>query len=280
MTVSVVTGATSGIGRAIALGLAEAGHVVVVVSRDRARGEAALSWIAGRAATARLELVLADLALLGATRQAGETIRARHGSVDVLVNNAGVFCTAREETAEGHERVIATNHLAPFVLTRALLPALEAAATRRGVARIVNIGSDRSETAQIDPADLEGRQRWGMVRAYGQSKLALTMATIGWAERTAKSGVVANVVHPGLVATSLIRAHGPVGLAWRLMAPFALTVEQGADTPLHVALSTEFAAISGAYVKRRHPHAPNPLALKPALVAQVWQATEALVAAS
>ncbi len=280
MAVSVVTGASGGIGRWIALGLARAGHHVVLVGRDRARGEAAMAWIAERAKVAQLEFVLADLSLLQAARAAGEGIAAKHGAVDVLVNNAGVFCTRREQTAEGHERVVATNHLAPFVLTRALLPALQAAAAERGEARVVNVGSSASDRAAIDPADLEGRRRWGMVHAYGQSKLAMLMATIAWAERLRGTAVTVNVVHPGLVATGIVRAGGVIGLVWRGLAPFSLTEEQGADSPLHVALAPAFHGVSGVYVKRRQVVSPNRLALRPALVAQVWQATEALAGAA
>jgi len=273
--VSVVTGATGGIGRWIALGLARAGHAVVVVGRDRSRGNDALAWIGARAPSAPLELVIADLSSLAATRQAGLRIEARHPAIDVLVNNAGVFCARREETAEGHERVIAVNHLAPFVLTRTLLPALRAAASD-GRARVVNIGSSTSDRARIDPADLEGKRRWGMVRSYSQSKLALMMATFGWARRLEGTGVVANVVHPGAVATGLVRAPGVIGLAWRGMAPFLLTEEQGADTPLHVALSPEFATITGVYVKKRKAVRPNSRALDVKLVERAWAATEAL----
>ena len=115
-----------------------------------------------------------------------------------------------------------------------------------------------------------------MVRSYGQSKLALAIATLGWAQRLREAGIVANVVHPGAVATGLVRASGPVGLAWRIMAPFLLTEEQGADTPLHVALSAEFGTITGAYVKRRRVVRPNSRARDAALAEQVWLATEAL----
>ncbi len=279
LSVSVVTGATGGIGRWIALGLARAGHAVVVVGRDRSRGGDALAWIGARAPSARVELVIADLSSLAATRQAGLQIQSRHPAIDVLVNNAGVFCVRREETPEGHERVIAVNHLAPFVLTRALLPALHAASLGSlgsPGARIVNIGSSTSDRARIDPADLEGRRRWGMVRSYSQSKLALMMATFGWARRLQGDGIVANVVHPGAVATGLVRAPGAIGLAWRGLARFQLTEEQGADTPLHVALSPEFATVTGVYVKRRRAARPNPRALDPALAERVWAATEAL----
>ncbi len=279
MQVSIVTGATGGIGRWIALGLARAGHRVVLLARDRARGEAALRWITAQVASAPLELLIVDLSSLTATRDVARQLVERHPAVALLVNNAGVFCTRREQTAEGHERVIATNHLSPFVLTRELLPALRAAAATASGARIVNVGSSTADHARIDPADLQGERRWGMVRAYRQSKLALTMTSLGWARRLQDSGVMVNVVHPGVVATGLVHAAGPVGLAWRAMAPFVLTAEQGADTPLHVALSPAFSAVTGAYVKRRAIVRPNPLVLDAALMRQVWQATEALAVA-
>ena len=277
MPVSVVTGATGGIGRWIALGLAQAGHTVVLIGRDRARGEAALAWIAARAQGARTELLIADLSSLAATRHAAMLIDARYPEIDVLVNNAGAFATQRDTTEEGHERVLAINHLTPFVLTRALVPALRAAAAREGSARIVNVGSSTSDRARITPDDLEGRRRWRMVRAYSQSKLALMIASFGWARLLEGTGVVVNVVHPGAVATGLVRATGLVGLAWRLMAPFLLTEEQGADTPLHACLAPEFAHTTGAYIKRRQSVAPNRRALDPALARRVWAATERLV---
>jgi NAD(P)-dependent dehydrogenase (short-subunit alcohol dehydrogenase family) len=276
MAVSVVTGATGGIGRWIALGLARAGHIVVVVGRNREAGDATVNWIAAQVPQARVELLVADLSLISATRQAMMLIDARFPEIDILVNNVGTFCTRREETEEGHERVLATNHLSPFVMTRGLVPGLRAAAKATGSARIVTIGSSTADRARIDPSDLEGKRRWGMVRAYSQSKLALMMTSFGWAARLQGTGVVANVVHPGTVASHLVRASGAVGLAWRAMAPFLLTEEQGADTPLHVCLAPEFATITAAYVKRRQVVRPNSRTRNKVLVERVWQATEML----
>jgi retinol dehydrogenase-12 len=273
MPTSVVTGVTGGIGRWIALGLAQAGHRVVVVGRYPARSDGALAWLRARAPSASIELELADLSLLAEARALGDAILRRHSAIDVLVNNAGIFRTDRAETAEGHEMVLAVNHLSPFVLTAALLPAFK----RSAGARIVNIGSSTSDHARIDLTDLECRRNWGMVRAYSQSKLALGMATVAWARRLSGSGIVANVVHPGTVATGLVRAGGAIGLAWRLMAPFSISEEAGADSPLHVALSPEFAAISGAYVKKRHVVSPNKAMQDREMVDRLWTATEALV---
>ncbi len=276
MAVSVVTGASGGIGRWIALGLARAGQVVVLVGRNRQAGDATMQWIAERVPTARLELLVADLSLVAATRQASMLIDARFPEIDLLVNNVGTFCTHREETAEGHERVLATNHLSAFVMTRALVPGLRAAAKAHGSARIVNVGSSTSDRARIDPADLEGRRHWGMVQAYSQSKLAQMMTSFAWAARLQGTGVVCNVVHPGMVATQLVRAPGAVGLAWRALSPFQRNAEQGADTPLHVCLAPEFATLTGLYVKRRRPVRPNRLTRDTALTERVWTATETL----
>lgn len=272
-TVAVVTGATSGIGRWIALGLARAGHHVVLACRDPVRGRATADWIAQEAPGASTETAVADLSLLRDARRLGEEIVAAHPRVQVLVNNAGVFSARRTVTAEGREAVLAVNHLAPYVLADALDGALRAGAP----SRVVNVGSSTSDQARVDPDDLELRRGWAMKGAYASSKLALMMATFARAERLRGTGVVANVVHPGLVATGLIREGGVIGLAWRIIARFALTEQQGADTPLHVALSPDWAEVTGAYAKRRAPAPPNPLALDSALVARVDAATRALV---
>lgn len=272
--VSVVTGATGGIGRWIALGLARAGHHVVLVCRDAARGGAVAGWIAQRAPDASSELRLADLSLLGATRRLGSEIGAAHPRLGLLVNNAGMFAARRQLTAEGHEAVLAVNHLSPFVLTDILEDALRAGAP----SRIVNVGSSTSDRARLDPDDLELVRRWGMVRAYGGSKLAMMTATFARAERLRSSDVVANVVHPGAVATGLVRERGAIGMAWRLMAPFLLSEEAGADTPLYAALAPEWATQSGAYIKKHAAVRPNARALDSTMQAKVEAATRTLVA--
>jgi retinol dehydrogenase 12 len=270
--VAVVTGATGGIGRWIALGLARAGHHVVMIVRDATRGDAAAAWIEERVPDSSIEVKLADLSLLAAAQRAGQEIAATHPRVTLLINNAGIFTARRQVTAEGHERVLAVNHLAPYVLTHELEAALRAGAP----SRVINVGSSTSDRASIDPGNLELVRGWGMVRAYSQSKLAIMMSTFALAERLRGSGVVAHVVHPGAVATGLIRESGPIGIAWRLMAPFMRTEEQGADTPLDVALAPEWANMSGAYVKDRAPVRPNRRALDPVLVGKVDAATRKL----
>lgn len=270
--VAVVTGATGGIGRWIALGLARAGHHVVMIARDTARADAAVTWIEQRSPSSSIEVQLADLSSLSATRRAGQEIAGRHPRIALLVNNAGMFTARRQVTAEGHERVIAVNHLAPYVLTHELEAALRAGAP----SRVINVGSSTSDRARINPDNLELVRGWGMVRAYSQSKLAIMMSTFALAERLRGSGVVAHVVHPGAVATGLIRESGLIGIAWRLMAPFMRTEEQGADAPLNAALAPKWADITGAYVKGRAAVRPNRRALDPVLVGKVDAATRKL----
>ena len=231
---AVVTGATGGIGRWIALGLARSGCRVVLVGRDRARGEAAQDWIRGQAPGAELDLMVADLSSLAATRALGGEIAARHPRLAVLVNNAGVFRARRDRTDEGHDVVLATNHLSPFVLTRALEGALRAGAP----SRIVAVGSSTSDRARIDPANLELERGWGMVRAYGQSKLALMMTTFEWARRLDGTGVTfAELEHAsavllvclepeeeaGVLFLRLRKGYRKHGLAVHTLAPYRTT---------------------------------------------------------
>jgi NAD(P)-dependent dehydrogenase (short-subunit alcohol dehydrogenase family) len=267
--IAAVTGATGGIGRWIALGLARQGFHTILIGRDAVRAQATQAWIAAQAPGAMTEIMLADLACLAATRDLAARIAATHPKLHLLVANAGIFRARRETTAEGHEAVLAVNHLSPFVLIDALQAPLIAAAP----SRIVVVGSSTSDRARIDPDNLELTRGWGLVRAYAQSKLAVMITSFGWARRLQPHGVTVNVVHPGAVATGLVRTPGVIGLAWRLMAPFVRTEQQGADTPLYVATSPDVANLTGRYFKDRKAVAPNRRALDAVLAARVWDAS-------
>jgi len=271
--VAVVTGATGGIGRFIALGLARAGYHLVLICRDRVRAEATRAWIADTIPHSSMDLRIADISLVSATIEIGGGIAASHSRIALLINNAGVFEAKPVTTTEGFDRVLAVNLLSPFALTRSLLPSLMAPAH----SRIVNVGSSTSDHARIDPDNLVLGDRWTMMRAYSQSKLALMMTSFALAKRLAGTGVTANVVHPGMVATGLVRTGGIIGLAWGCLAAISLTEERGADTPLHAALAPELATVSGAYFKNGRSVLPNRQALNPPLLERVWMATERLV---
>jgi len=227
---------------------------------------------------AALHSVVADLSRMAEVRRAADAILSRTGQLSVLVNNAGILCGQHRMTDEGREMTLAVNHLAPFLLTRLLEPALAAA---RG--RVVHVGSSTSDRARIDPDNLELTHGWTMVRAYARSKLALLMTALDEARRLEASGVTLNVAHPGMVGTGLVRTRGPREWGWRVIRPFVLTEAQGAATPLAAAVSPALAGVSGAYLKRRGqdpacPVAPNPRALDAALRGRVLAATERLLA--
>jgi len=280
--IAVLTGATGGIGRWIALGLVRAEYHLVIVCRDRARGEAVQQWLAQQTALrASTELQIADLSSLTQTRLVGQRIATAHPAVSLLVNNAGMFSAKRRVTAEGRESVLAVNHLSPYVLIDALEAALRAGAP----SRIINVGSSTSDSGGIDAQRLErasglSLHGWNMVRAYRESKLAMMLTSFTRAERLRGSGVVVNVVHPGTVATGLIRERGPIGLAWKLMAPFCLSEEQGAQTPLFAALDPAWATMTGQYVKKCAVARPNRRTADAQLRADVDVASRALIAAT
>jgi NAD(P)-dependent dehydrogenase (short-subunit alcohol dehydrogenase family) len=273
MQTAVLTGGTSGLGRFVARGLVQAGWRLVLVARNQAKAAALQAWIGQTVPNAQIEVELADLALLCEVRRAAAAITARHPAIGLLVLNAGTFQGRRVETAEGHEMTVAVNHLSPFVTIDALAPAL-----RAGRARVVVVGSNSSDHASIDPNNLELKRRWSLITAYPQSKLAVLTTSLEWARRLAPQ-VSLNVVHPGFVATDLVRARGIVGWAWRRLTAFALTPEQGAAVPLRAALDPALDGVCGRYIKASGFVSPNRRATDPALAARVWQATERLVSA-
>ncbi len=158
---AVATGVTSGLGRWIALGLAQAGHQLILIARSENRATDLKAWITARVPAASIEIRFADLSSLAETRAVAAAILQDHPRLDLLVNNAGVFCHRRDVTAEGHERTLATNLLSPLALTEALLPALQAA----GTARVVLVGSSSSDRARIDPDNPELTRGWSVTRA-------------------------------------------------------------------------------------------------------------------
>jgi NAD(P)-dependent dehydrogenase (short-subunit alcohol dehydrogenase family) len=279
--IALVTGATSGIGIWTAAGLAKAGATVVITARDRARGEAVQRDLAGRAPAARIELLIADLASLAGVRRLAADIKERYQRLDILINNAGLMADRRELTVDGFEKVMAVNYLAPFLLTLELVDLVK----RSAPARIVNVGSTLSDRALIDLDDLQSERRFSMFGVYAQSKLALLLFTVELARRLEGSGVAVNVVHPGGVATNILRLSGWLGGVVDALRPLLrlalLSPEEGAKTTLHVALAPELASVSGRYFKPPGQEAaPNPVAGDRKLTEALWQRSLALTGAS
>ena len=242
--VCVVTGATRGIGRATAIALAKRGARVVLVGRDETRLDE-VRREAERASDPRVAWVRADFASLDSVRHAAEEIAHRWPALQVLINNAGVNAERRRSSAEGYELTFAVNHLAPFLLTTLLLPALTSGAPSRSV----NVTSVFAHLGRLDLADVMfERRRYSSTRAYNQSKLANVMFTMELAARLEGSGVSANCVSPGLVATDLMREHWWFGPGWLrpLWSSWLLSPDTAAERVVRVATSDALDGVAGA----------------------------------
>jgi NAD(P)-dependent dehydrogenase (short-subunit alcohol dehydrogenase family) len=246
--VVLITGGTSGIGRAAATALAAMGAEVVVTGRSRERGELAVEEILDTSGNARVSLMLADLAVQAEVRGLAEEFRERYDRLDVLVNNAGIIQSKRTETPDGIELTLAVNHLAPFLLTNLLLDLLKKSAP----SRIITVSSEARRGAKIDFEDLQSERRYRPFKVYGMTKLANILFTYELAERLEGTGVVANSLHPGGVNTNFGNNNRSFGtLIFRAFKPFMRTPEQGADTVVYLAVSPEAGKMTGRYLTDR-----------------------------
>jgi NAD(P)-dependent dehydrogenase (short-subunit alcohol dehydrogenase family) len=247
----LITGGTGGIGRVAARALAQAGAEMILVGRSPTKGRDAAAEIAARAGAERASFLQADLSAQAEVRRVAEEIAGRWDRLDVLINNAGAMFGRRRESADGIEMTLALNHLSYYLLTRLLFGRLKAAAP----ARIVNVASGAHRRARLRLDDLQSRRRYRGFQVYSDSKLCNVLFTYELARRIDGSGVTANCLHPGFVATEIGTAHGVVpGLVWGLITRIAaITPEEGARTPVYLASSPEIEGVSGKYFDRCRP---------------------------
>ncbi len=273
----VATGATSGIGEAAILALAAMGARIVFVARDEGRARSTMRKLQAKAPGLEHRVHLADLSSMAEARRVGAAIAASEPRVDALVNNAGAMFGERRVTPEGLELTFALNHMAYFVLTQALREKLAASAP----ARIVSTASDAHQGASLDFDDLQSAKGYSGFKVYGRSKLANILFTRELARRLAGTGVTANCLHPGFVATRFGRSSGGlVGRLFPLIQTLAITPEQGGDTVIYLASSPDVANVTGQYFVKRKAAEPSAAARDDAAAKRLWEASEALVATS
>jgi NAD(P)-dependent dehydrogenase (short-subunit alcohol dehydrogenase family) len=263
----VITGATSGIGEVASQRLAGMGARMVLIARDRARGEAALSRLRETSPGTAHSIHYADLSRIAEMKRVTAEVAAAEPRIDVLINNAGAVFGTRQTTADGLEQTFATNHMAYFVLTLGLRERLLAAAP----ARVVSTASDAHTGYTLDFANLQATKGYSAMGAYGRSKLCNILFTRELARRWSGTGITANCLHPGFVATRFGDASGSlISSVLRIGKVFALSPEKGAETILYLASSPDAASHSGEYFYKCRPATPTAGARDDAAAKRLW----------
>ena len=271
--VCLVTGGNSGIGKSVAFGLAKMGATVVVVSRNKEKGQTAITDIMEKSGNKNVELLQADMSSQISIRQLADEFKARHERLHLLINNAGVYLTKRTESEDGLESTFAINHLGPFLLTSLLLDILKASSP----SRIVNVTSDAHKGANIHFDDLQGEKRFSGWQAYGQSKLAMILFTHELAKRLGGTGVTVNSAHPGVVRTNFAKNNGGlVMLGFRFLGIFFISPESSAKRILYVATSPDLEGVTGKYFTKMHETRSSPESYDDDSARRLWLVSEQL----
>ncbi|HEX5440560.1 MAG TPA: SDR family oxidoreductase [Ktedonobacterales bacterium] len=273
--ICLITGATSGIGLVTARELAARGATVAMVGRSETKARVAVEAIRQQTGNSEVDYLLADLSSQDAVRGVAKAFQRRYGALHVLVNDAGVMLWRRETAANGLEMTFAVNHLAPFLLTNLLLDTLRASAP----ARVVTVASVAHNGAVISFDDLQHKQgRYQWLKVYGQTKLANIMFTYALARRLSGSGVTANALHPGIVATRIYRSGNGLfnSMTKAVMPIFALSPEKGAETLIYLASSPEVATVSGQYFYKCKPMRSSQASYDEAAQERLWRVSEQL----
>jgi retinol dehydrogenase-14 len=274
--VCMVTGASSGIGKATALGLARKGATVVLVCRDKSRGEAVLEEMKQRYENCSADLLIAELSSQESIRALVRQFINKYEKLHVLINNAGVYFTKRRVTIDGIETVFAINYLAPFLLTNLLLAILKKSAP----ARIINVAGAHHTKGIINFDDLQGEQDFSGSRAIAQSKLAEVIFTYELARRLEGTRVTANCADPGMVATNLVDKDEDlpkiVKYLFKLIKPFLKSPEKGAETSIYLATSPEVEDITSRYFVNKKIVSSSPQAHDIATAKQLWEVSATL----
>jgi NAD(P)-dependent dehydrogenase (short-subunit alcohol dehydrogenase family) len=262
----VITGATSGIGEVAADRLASKGARIVFIARDEKRGEETLKHLNAIAPRQPHKAYYADLSRLSEMKRVGAEIAAAESRIDVLINNAGAAFMTRQVTEDGLEKTFALNHMSYFVLTELLIPRMVSGG------RIVSTASGAHKGAHLDFDDLQSEKRYSGFAVYGRSKLCNILFTRELARRLAGTGINANCLHPGFVATRFGAENGGLfGVALGLAKNFALSPEQGAQTIIYLASSPEVERLTGLYFDKSKPATPSKAAQNDSDAKTLWR---------
>ena len=274
--ICLVTGATSGIGKVIALELARMGAHVIITGRSKEKCENSISYIKEETKNVNLEYFLVDISSHESIRNFVRDFKAKHQQLHILVNDAGLLVRKRTETVDHIEQTFALNHLGYFMITNLLLDLL----IKSAPARIVNVSSDAHTSGKIDFTDLEHKKNYGRLgfRAYSDSKLANILFTYKLARILKEkniTNVTVNTFHPGFVRSNFGNDFGLAFKIFKIFArPFSLSPEQGARTGIYLASSPDVEGISGKYFVKKKEHNSIKQSYDEAVQDQLWQISE------
>jgi NAD(P)-dependent dehydrogenase (short-subunit alcohol dehydrogenase family) len=269
----VITGGTSGIGEVAAVALAKMGARIILVARDKSRGDATLARLGNSTSGIAHSVYFADLLRLAEMKRVAAQIADHESRIDILINNAGALFASRKVTEDRLEYSFALNHIAYFVMAEGLRERLAASAP----ARIINTASAAHQGATLDFDDLQSAESFGAVKAYSRSKLCNILFTRELARRLHGTGITANCLHPGFVATRFGDQSGGLisPLVW-LAKFFAISPAKGAETIVYLASSPDVAETTGQYFYKSVPTMPSSWAQDDRSALLLWQRSAAL----
>lgn len=269
----VVTGANSGIGYEISKGLLKKGAYLVMVCRNEDKAEQAKAQLMQETGERGIDIVLCDFSIQAEIRKAAEEIQNQYKCIDVLINNHGFIASERNETVDGLEETFAVNHIGYFLFTNLLLD--QVLESEKG--RIINVASEAHRYGEFDSDNLQLKEGFKVMKAYGNSKLFNILFTKELAERIKDTEVTANCVHPGVVASNFGKnSNFLIRLAYGIGSLFMISNEKGAETPLYLATSDDVEGVNGAYFKNKRAVAPRKQARDLEAARQLWDMSEEL----
>ena len=281
--ICVITGSNSGIGKETAIGLAKMGATIVMVVRDRERGEKAQTEIVKQTGNDSVDLMICDLSSMSSIRHFAEEFKKKYDRLDVLINNAGAVFNKREVTPEGFERTLAVNYLGPFLLTHELMDLLKSSAP----SRIINVSSGLAKDGKVDLDDLQSEKNYPRTKAYSRrhapvydnAKLMVMMFTYELARRLKGSGVTVNVLMPGFTATNLGKSSGSLtsSIMFKLVRPMQQSAMKGAETSVYLASSNEVKDITGKCFAKKKETKTCPASYEEELQKRLWSKPESML---
>jgi len=264
--ICIITGANSGIGKATAIGLAKMNATLVMLCRDKERGESAQKEIIDFTGNNNVDLFLCDLSSQKEIRKFAIEFKEKYKNLHVLINNAGVMLSKKDLSVDGFEMNFAVNHLAPFLLTNLLLDLLKKSAP----SRIINVGSAAHRMGKIDFEDLQRENKKGrLMGLYGSSKLAMTLVSYELSRKLEGSNVTVNVIHPGFINTNLGRDRSSTSKGFA--SKFFKSPEIGAETSIFLASSPEVEGITGKYFTKKKEKSSSKKSYNEEYAKRLWE---------